>query len=258
VKTTRAISLVALSAACVAHLALAGCAREPSTPEQKRARGDEIIRQMSDRLARATTFAVEATDVRQRNRGGQRVTLQTTRHFTVRRPDRVALQITGDAKLKGWYDGAKVTLVSDSDRVWARVSGGATIDETLDRLAERLAMPMPVADFLYSSPYDALIGSSSTGGYVGREAVDGVATLHLAYQHPAVDWDLWVAEQGDPLPVKYRVVDKSVTPPRVVEVRFASWKFDVPADPSTFTPQVPSGYERIPLAVQAEDVPATQ
>ena len=219
----RALSSTALLV-CAAALSSTGCSREPSTPEARRERGDEIVRRMSDHLAHATTLAIESTDTRQRMRGGQKVAVTTTRHFTVRRPDRIAVHVTGDTDLAGWYDGQKLTLVSDSQKVWVRVNAAATIDDTLDRMAERLAMPMPIADFLYSSPYDALIGTASTGGYVGREAVDGVATLHVAYQHPSVDWDLWVNEQGDPLPKKYRVTDKTLTPPRTVEVLFKKWQ----------------------------------
>jgi hypothetical protein len=63
-----------------------------------------------------------------------------------------------------------------------------------------------MADFFYSSPYDALIGAEATGGYVGRETFEGVPCVHVAYQHPAVDWDLWVPEQGDPLPKKLQAV----------------------------------------------------
>jgi hypothetical protein len=238
---------------CGAALATAGCSREPTTPEAKRQRGNEIVRAMSDRLAQATTFTIDATDTRERTRGGQKVAVRTMRSFTVRRPDRIAVRVTGDGDLSGWYDGQKLTFVSDSQKVWARVSAEPTIDATLDRLAERLAMPMPVADFLYSSPYDALIGSASTGGYVGRETVDGVATLHVAYQHPSVDWDLWVNEQGDPLPKKYRVTDKTLTPPRTVEVVFNKWQLGAAVADAAFAPVVPDGYERIPLAVQADE-----
>ena len=248
----RVLSSVAL-VACAAIVTGAGCSREPTTPEAKRQRGDEIVRAMSNRLAQATTFMVETTDTRERNRGGQKVELHTTRQFTVRRPDRIAVRVTGDADLTGWYDGQKITFVSDSQKVWARVAGEPTIDATLDRLAERLAMPMPVADFMYSSPYDALIGTASTGGYVGREIVDGLATLHLAYQHPSVDWDLWVNEQGDPLPKKYRVTDKTLTPPRTVEVVFSKWQLGAAVADTAFAPVVPAGYERIALAVQAEE-----
>lgn len=247
------LSPVALIAV-LALTASAGCSREPTTPEAKRQRGDEIVRRMSDRLARATTFTVETTDTRERSRGGVKVSLQTTRQFTVRRPDRIAVRVKGaTADLSGWYDGQKLTFVSDSQKVWARVKAEPTIDATLDRMAERLDMPMPVADFMYSSPYDALIGTASTGGYVGRETVDGVATLHLAYQHPSVDWDLWVNEQGDPLPKKYRVTDKTLTPPRTVEVVFNKWQLGAAVTDAAFAPAVPAGYERIPIVVQAEE-----
>ena len=86
---------LAVLAACAA-LAVAGCSREPTTPEAKRQRGDEIVRRMSDLLARASTLTVQTTDTRDRMRGGQKVTLRTTRQFAVRRPDRMAVQVTGD------------------------------------------------------------------------------------------------------------------------------------------------------------------
>ena len=110
--------------------------------------------------------------------------MRTTRRLVVRRPDRLALQVTGDIDLRGWYDGQKLTFVSDQQKVWARVNGAPTIDDTLDRLADRLAMPMPMADFLYSSPFEALIGTKSAGGYVGRETIDGVPCVHVAYSAP--------------------------------------------------------------------------
>ena len=95
---------------------------------------------------------------------------------------------------------------------------------------------MPAADFLYSSPYDALIGKASTGGYVGRETVSGVACSHVAYRHPGVDWDLWVAEQGDPLPKRFRVTDKTRTPARTVEVMFDKWVLGATVTDAAFTP----------------------
>lgn len=241
---------------CATALATPGCSREPATPEARRQRGDEIVRAMSERLARTATLSVDAVDTRERERGGRKVQVRTERHVTVRRPDRFAVRVTGDTDLAGWYDGGKLTFVSDSQKVWARVGAEPTIDATLDRLAERLAMPMPVADLLYSSPYDALIDGTSTGGYVGRETVEGVATLHVAYQHPAADWDLWVHEQGEPLPRKYRMTDKTLTPPRMVEVVFSNWDLGATVTDATFAPAVPPGYERIPLAVQAEETAA--
>ena len=249
---TRARTGVVLIA-CVAWLAGAGCSREPTSPEARRQRGDEIVRRMSDQLARARTFTVETTDTRTRARGGKEVTVRTTRRLTLRRPDRLALRVAGDIDLRGWYDGSKLTFVSDPQKVWVRVNGAPTIDETLDRLAEHLAMPMPMADFFYSSPYDALIGTKSTGGYVGRETIDGVPCLHVAYKHPAVDWDLWVSEKGDPSPKKLLITDKRSTRPKTTEIMFNRWTFGVEASDATFAPEVPAGYERVRLVVGADD-----
>jgi hypothetical protein len=244
-----------VASACFAVLLAAACSREPTTPEARRQRGDEIVRRMSDHLARAHTFSVQTTDTRTRTRAGKDVTVHTTRELTVRRPDRLALRVTGDLDLRGWYDGSKLTFVSDQAKVWARADAAPTIDDTLDRMAERLAMPMPMADFLYSSPYDALIGSASTGGYVGRETIGGVSCVHVAYQHPRVDWDLWIPEEGDPLPKQFRLTTKGATRTRTNEVTFDTWRYGVDVADATFTPEVPAGYERIQIVVgEAEPV----
>jgi len=184
--------------------------------------------------------------------------VRTTRRLTLRRPDRLAFNVTGDINLRGWYDGSKLTFVADKQKVWARVNGAPTIDDTLDRLADHLAMPMPMADFLYSSPYESLIGTKSSGGYVGRETIDGVPCLHVAYTHPAVDWDLWVAEQGDPLPKKFRITSKTSTHPRTTEVMFDKWTFGAEVPDATFAAAVnmPARYETLlPTNVPALRVP---
>ena len=246
--TTRAAVILI---ACIASLAGAGCSREPTTPEARRQRGDEIVRKMSDHLAAARSFTVQTTDIRTRARGGKDSTVRTTRRLTLRRPDRLALDVSGDGSLRGWYDGSKLTFVSDPQKVWARANGGGTIDETLDRLADHLAMPIPMADFLYSSPYESLIGTKSSGGYVGRETIGDVPCVHVVYTHPAVDWDLWVAEQGDPLPKKFRVTAKTSGRPKTTEVIFDKWALGVEASDATFAAEVPTGYERIQIVVGA-------
>ncbi len=230
-----------------AMLAIASaCAREPTTPEERRQRGEQIVRAMSDRLAKAAAFTVTTSDTRDVVRNGRKTKQMSTRQFTVRRPDRMAVAIAGDGvNVKGWYDGQHLTFVSDAEKIWTRVRAAANIDDTLDRLAERFDMPMPMADFAYSSPYDALIGPESTGGYVGREPVDGLECVHVAFQHPGVDWDLWVPERGDPLPKRFRMVSKKSSGQPVTEVVFRDWNLAAQANDASFTPEVPSGYERI-------------
>jgi hypothetical protein len=60
----------------VLGLAVGGCSREPTTPEEKLARGKEIIKKTSDRLASANSISVtsEITRERVRQNGEKQVT----------------------------------------------------------------------------------------------------------------------------------------------------------------------------------------
>ena len=44
-----------------------------------------------------------------------------------------------------------------------------TIDRTLDALAERYDMALPMGDLFYGSAEKALLSDTTTGGYVGTE-----------------------------------------------------------------------------------------
>ena len=57
-------------------------------------------------------------------------------------------------KLAAYYDGRTLSLRNDVDRTWARVSVPATLDEMLDHVA-RQSLPVPIADVVYSVPYEA-------------------------------------------------------------------------------------------------------
>ena len=212
--SVRARTGVAL-AACLACLLSRAARENPRHLKRRKQRGDEIVKRMSDHLAQAKTFTVETTDTRTRSRGGKEITVHTTRQLTVRRPDRLAV-----ARHRRHGPAWLVRRQQADARLRSRRRCGlaptppppSTTRSTA--WPTSLAMPMPMADFLYSSPYDALIGTKSTGGYVGSETVGGVACHHVAYKHPAVDWELWIPESGDPLPKKFVVTNKTSTTAR--------------------------------------------
>ncbi len=248
---TRAIRATsrAICALLVTGALIAGCGREPAAPADPRAHGEALVRRMSDRLASARALTVKTRDTRSRN--GQPQPTRTERTFTVRRPDRVAFTAVGDqGDLRGWYTNGKVTLVSPSAKVWGRVRGDATIDDTLDRLAERFEMQMPMADFLYSAPYDALIADGMKGGYVGRESIDRVMCAHVSFADDLVEWHLWLPESGEPLPKQYRVTAKRLRGQPTSEVLFLAWDLTTPPSDAIFEPQVPDGFERIVVAAR--------
>ena len=237
-----AIGLVALAAACAP--------RDPQTPAEKAARGDELLRKMSDTLkaAPALSFKVVESHERIRRTGGkQPVTL--TREMVVRRPDRLSVHTSGSdgRDVRVAYDGRTVTIVGDGQKVYASVKAPATLDETLDFISERFDLRVGVADFLYSSPYDSFADAEAQGGWVRRASVGGKSCEEVSYTRKTVDVTLSMTSTAPVLPCEAQIVFKQEPGQPVSRLVFSDWNLDPrPAD-TQFVLNVPQGYELIPV-----------
>ncbi len=199
--------------ACLAAISLVACgSREPSTDAERLARGRELVDQMSARLAAAAAVSATTTETRDIVRfSGKKETISQTAVYTVRRPDRFYSKMTGGRGLETWYNGKILTIAAHPDKVFAQAPMPETIDRTLDAIAERYDMALPMGDLFYSSAAKALLSDTTTGGYVGKENVGNTPAVHLAFKDTGVDWDVWLPEQGDPLPLRLKIVRKSRT-----------------------------------------------
>jgi hypothetical protein len=84
------------------------------------------------------------------------------------------------------------------------------IDRSLDVLAERYDMALPMGDLFYSSAEKALLSDTTTGGHVGIENV-GDTPLFTGLQDVGVDWELWLPVRGEPPPKRLKVLQKRRT-----------------------------------------------
>ena len=158
---------------------------------------------------------------------------------------------TGDRQNETWYDGVGLTLVLHKDKVFGQARMPETLDKTLDAMHERYGVSTPLSDFIYSSPAKALIADTTTGGWVGRETIDGQEADHLAFKDKGVNWELWVAATGDPVPrrlVAEFLEDKRL---RKVDVTFKEWNLAPQVASDRFTPKVPADYEGIAIVQRA-------
>jgi hypothetical protein len=247
----RGAALVGLSV-----LGLVACGpREPGTDAEKLARGRELVRQMSAKLAGAAQLSATTTEVRDAvRRSGPRKQLSLTAEYTIRRPDRFHTKISGDRALESWYDGTRLTIVEHHEKVFAQSRMPENIDRTLDALAERFDVALPVADLFYNSPEKALLSDKTTGGYAGTEDVAGTRCYHLAFHDIGVDWDLWLPAQGDPLPKRMKAVQKARTGQPVIDVTFTKWDLAPQVADNTFTANIPADYEGIAIVQRAAAV----
>ncbi len=248
----RTVFRLAFAAGLSAGLVSACGEREPRTDAERLTRGKEIVERMSARLGGAQSFSVTTREVRdQVKRSGQAQKVNLTRDTVIRRPDRLYTKTDGDLQNESWYDGIGLTIVLHKDKVFGQARMPETLDKTLDAMHERYGVATPLADFVYSSPAKALLTDTTTGGWVGRETVDGKQADHVSFKDTGVNWDLWVAASGEPLPVKAVVEFTDARRLRKVELAFSDWNLAPQIASDRFTPSVPKDYEGIAMVQRA-------
>src|SRR5215203_3286604 len=230
-------ALAAWVASC-ALIGLAACSsREPATDAERLARGRELVQQMSARLAAAPAIIVTTTEVRDVvRRSGAKKEVSLTAVYTMRRPDRFHARMKGGGGLESWYNGKTLTIAAHPHKVFAQARMPETIDRALDALAERYDMALPIGDLFYSSADVALLSDTTKGGYAGIEEGSGGPMVHLAFNDIGVDWELWLPAEGDPLPRRFKVLQKGRVGRPVIDLTFTKWDLAPQTTDETFVP----------------------
>ena len=239
----RTLALVAAGALVLAT----GCNRSPERldPAAASAKGDALLREMSKNMAAAQTFSFTADERREGGPKGTKASKVTSRRVAIRRPNAFAFAGKGDnGNVEAWYDGKQLTLVSHAQKVWARGPMPPTLDESIDFISSEYRIPIPTADLLYSSPYDALMTKDTTGGWVDVQKIGDVSCDHLAYQQELVDWEIWLSADRR-LPCQLKITYKTEPDSPSTIVTYHGLESQVATD--TFTPKIPDGYQRIKI-----------
>src|SRR5262245_16103721 len=204
--------------------------RDPTTPEEKAKRGDELLRKTSDTLKNATAFSFNVTESHERmRRNGEKQPVTLKREVMVQRPDRLWSHATGsdNRDITVTYDGKNVTVVGATQKVYATIKAPPTLDEMPDLVSERFDLRIAVADYLYSSPYDSFAGKESQGGWVRRTTVDGRSCEEVSYKMKAVDYTLSVTSAEPTMPCQADITFTEEPGQPVSRMVFSNWHVNV-------------------------------
>ena len=162
------------------------------------------MKAMSTLLAKTPRLALEAEETLDEvYAGAPRVQLTNVRRAAIQRPARFASDATGDTlNRSSWYDGKTITALQKAENTYLTVEMPATIDATLDKLADDYGIVVPLSDFLYADPYATLMEGVVYGEYLGIHQAAGVPCHHLAFSQEEIDWQIWIDAGPQPLPRK--------------------------------------------------------
>lgn len=222
-------------------------------------RADELVRGMSDRLARAEAFAFEAEEVYDEvPEHSPRQQLTSKRGVVLRRPNRLAGDATGDAIHRSiYYDGRTFSAIDREQNVWASGTVPPTIDEALDWVFDQTGTVLPLADFLYTDAYSRLMESVQRGVYLGIHDVAGVPCHHLSFEQATIDWQLWIDAGPEPLPRKLVIAYKTEDEVPQYAVTIRKWNLQAKVPDHLFRFDPPEGAMRVAVAAFAPAGPQT-
>ena len=197
----------------------------------------KILKKMTDYLGGLKQFSVHTrNNLEDLLESGHRVDFQISADVTIRRPNKLHAERKGDqVDQTFYYDGKTLTLHNPSDRVYATEPAPGTIEEMLDYVRESLGLIVPVADLVYRNAYPLLMQEVSMAVVIGKATIEGVRCDHLLFSRPGVDFQVWVADSGPPLPYKYIVTDTGLFSWMSISTVMSNWNTKPSLDDARFT-----------------------
>jgi hypothetical protein len=180
---------------------------------------------------------------------GQPLHIFHTMKVVARRPDRLALQVTGDDGSHDlFYDGQSVSIFSPDVKEYGAVAAPGDIPSALNEVTEKLNVDFPLAGFLEDSPDKAFLSGVVAGWRVGTASIDGVEYLHLFFvRRGGIDVELWAENNSEALPRRLIVTHRLLPGQPNFIAEFSDWNTQARPSDSVFEFEPPAGATRVEL-----------
>jgi len=207
----------------------------------------KILKRMTDYVGSLKQFSVHTQNtLEDLLDSGQRVDLEVSADVIISRPNKLRAERKGDVISQiFYYNGKTLTLYNPSDKVYATEAAPGTIELTLDFAREKLGLTVPVADLVYRNAFPLLMQDVTFAKVVGKAVIGGVKCEHLLFSRPGVDFQVWVADAGKPLPYKYVVTDTGIPGRLSITTVMSNWNVAPAVDDARFNFVPPQGVKKI-------------
>jgi hypothetical protein len=172
----------------------------------------------------------------------------------VERPSRMFITARSDMWNRDYYlDNGAFVMFDHDVNVYATLSLPSKLRDAGTKLWKTYQMQLPGLELISEQGGELLLEGSDEVFYVGPAMVRGQKCHHLAGSMETMDWQLWIAASGDPLPVKYILTDLDIPLAPQFTIAFESWETGVKIPESAFDFQPPEGSEKIEVLLPGEE-----
>jgi len=220
---------------------------------------DQLLHQMSAKLAAAKTFSFEATrEIDPELIPGRALPEKAKVTVSVQRPNKIAGRGVSKAGIRRFIaDGRTLTIVDEKKNLYATVPMRKSIDGLVEEVDAKYGFTPPLAEFALSDPYAEFHRQAHTVSYAGRERLSrcwlgcgGVECDRLSLKGKEADAELWISTT-DHLPRKLVATFHRAGRPQV-RIEFHRWNLAAPVTAADFTFTPPKGAEKIEMMTTAK------
>lgn len=215
-------------------------------------RADAALRRMSDYLGGLRTFRVDTTSVDEKiTTEGQKIQELKQQQIAVRRPGQMRIDRMGpNGHAVFRTDGKRFSFYNSDRNVYAVGPAPGTLEEAIDKARDRLHIDAPGGDLLVPDTYNELLDGVTVGRYVGLEPIGSVKAHHLAMTEKNVDFQIWIQDGPEPVPLRYVITSKDMPGQPQFTLDLRNWQPNAPISEDTFAFSPPAGARRVELTAQ--------
>jgi len=241
-----AVILLALALAC-------SRAAENPAPTASNNDPDQLLRQMSEKLAQAKTLSfkvnrkLDAALVE-----GSNIAENASIEISVSRPGKFQAKSNSKEGVRRiFFDGQNLSIYDETMKLYATVPVSGTIDDAVAKIDEKYGFTPPLAEFILSDPYAVLSKQIKSKAYTGKENIAGVDCHHLSFVGDVADSELWIGT-ADLLPRKLVATFKDREGNPKLQADFSNWNLAPTLDDKFFAFVAPPDAEKIDMVTEAQ------
>lgn len=213
-----------------------------------------ILKKSLDYLGNLKSFSVKVqSSLEDITTSGHRIDLVVASSLTVNRPNKLHVERHGSLLNQLFYfNGKEISLYNPVQKVYATESIEGTIEEMFQSARENFGLEAPAADLMYANSFSLLMYEVNFTEVIGIEYINNVECYHLLFSRPGVDFQIWIAENGNPLPYKYVVTDTTTPELLSVSLTFSDWKENPTISDKLFSFSPPKDAQKISFIKASE------
>lgn len=150
-------------------------------------------------------------------------------------PDKMLVEEEGhEGKWSYWYNGTTFTYYSYTEDNYAIIDAPSNTVAMIDTLHRMYDIEFPAADFFYPTLTDDILNNFDTLWYLGRKHIEGQECFHILAKSEEMSVQMWLANDGFTLPVKFAIVYRNQADSPQYEATFSNWQVNPELPPTLF------------------------